>query len=167
MKTILLMRHAKAEAGVPGQQDFARRLATKGSEDALRMGRTLAKLGAVPEAILASPAARAKETAEAAARAMKFEGKIHLDRALYDAAGDAWLAALRGLPESFGSALIVAHSPGIAEAAALLCGASPGGFDVPTAGLLAFTMAIDRWRNLDEATASLRWFLRPKLVEHL
>jgi phosphohistidine phosphatase len=167
MKTILLMRHAKAEAGVPGQQDFARRLAARGSEDALRMGRTLAKLRALPEAIVASPAARAKETAEAAARAMKFERKILLDRALYDASGDAWLAALRALPEGFGSALVVAHSPGIAEAAAFLCGAPPGAFDVPTAGLLAFDTAIDRWRDLGESTASLRWFLRPKLVEHL
>jgi hypothetical protein len=84
MKTILLMRHAKAEAAVPGRQDFARRLAARGGEDALRMGRTLAKLHAVPDTIVASPALRAKETAEAAAKAMKFGGKIQLDRALYD-----------------------------------------------------------------------------------
>lgn len=131
------------------------------------MGRTLAKLGAVPEAIVASPALRAKETAEAAARAMKFGGKIHLERALYDAPGEVWLASLRALPESFGSALVVAHSPGIAEAAALLCAASRGAFDIPTAGLLAFDTVVDDWRDLGERTAALRWFLRPKLVEHL
>ena len=131
------------------------------------MGRALARLGAVPEAILASPALRAKETAEAAARAMNFGGKIHLERALYDAPGDAWLAALRALPEACGAVLVVAHSPGIAEAAALLCSASRGAFDIPTAGMLAFESAVDRWRDLGERTASLRWFLRPKLVEHL
>jgi len=167
MKTILLMRHAKAEAGVPGQRDFDRPLAARGNEDALRMGRALAKLGAVPDAIVASPAARAKESAEAAARAMKFEGTIHLERALYNASGDAWLAALRALPASADSALVVAHSPGIAEAAALLCGASPGAFDIPTGGVLAFDDAVDRWRDLGEGGASLRWFLRPKMVEQL
>jgi len=167
MKTILLMRHAKAEAGVPGQRDFDRPLAVRGNEDAERMGRALAKLGAVPDAIVASPAARAKETAEAAARAMKFSGTIHSERALYNASGDAWLAALRALPASAESALVVAHSPGIAEAAALLCGASPGAFDIPTGGVLAFDDAVDRWRDLGEGGASLRWFLRPKMVEQL
>jgi phosphohistidine phosphatase len=167
MKTILLMRHAKAEPGVPGQRDFDRSLAARGIEDASRMGRALAKLGAVPDAIVASPAARAKETAEASARAMKFDGTIHLARALYDASGEAWLAALRAIPPAAGSVLVVAHSPGIAEAAALLCGASPGAFDIPTGGMLAFDDAVERWRDLGEGGASLRWFLRPKLVEQL
>ena len=167
MKTILLMRHAKAAAGVPGQRDFDRPLAARGNEDALRMGRSLARLGAVPDAIVASPAARAKETAEAAALATKFGGKIQLERALYDASGDVWLAALRALPAAVGSALVVAHSPGIADVAALLVGASPGAFDVPTGGLLAFGAAVDSWRDLGPGSATLRWFLRPKLVEHL
>ncbi len=131
------------------------------------MGRVLARLGAVPEAIVASPALRAKATAEAAARAMKFAGKIHLEQALYDAPGEVWLASLRALPEAVGAALVVAHSPGIAEAAALLCKASRSAFDIPTAGLLAFDSAVEHWRDLGERTASLRWFLRPKLVEHL
>lgn len=167
MKTILLMRHAKAQPGVPGEPDFGRPLAVRGTEDALRMGRALARLGAVPDAIVASPALRAKETAEGAARAMKSGGKIHLDRTLYDASGDMWLAALKALPEADGSVLVVAHSPGIAEAAALLCAATRGAFDIPTGGLLAFDAAVDRWRDVDRGTATLRWFLRPKLVEHL
>ena len=85
MKTILLMRHAKAEPGVPGQKDFDRPLAERGNEDALRMGRALAKTGEVPDAIVSSPAARAKQTAEGAARTMKFGGAMLLDRGLYDA----------------------------------------------------------------------------------
>jgi len=167
MKRILLMRHAKADPGVPGQKDFDRPLAPRGIEDAERMGRVLAKLGCVPDAIVASPAARAKETAEAAARGMAFTGTIRMARALYDAPGDLWIAALRAVPASADSALVVAHSPGIAQAAALLCGASPGAFDVPTAGLIALDDAIERWRDLDLGESALRWFLRPKLVEAL
>jgi phosphohistidine phosphatase len=167
MKTIFLMRHAKAEPGVPGQRDFDRSLSPRGQEDAQRMGRVLAKLGCAPDAIVASPAARAKQTAETAARAMGFSGTIRLERTLYDAPGDVWLAALRTLPAAAGVALVVAHSPGIAQAAALLCGALPDAFDVPTAGLIAFEDPIERWRDLDGGNASLRWFLRPRLLEHL
>jgi phosphohistidine phosphatase len=167
MKTILLMRHAKAEPGVPGQKDFDRTLAQRGHDDSQRMGRALAKLGDVPGAIVSSPAARAKQTAEDAARAMKFAGTIQFSRALYDAPGEAWLAALKALPDSADSAMVVAHSPGIEEAAALLAGAAPGAFDVPTGGLIAFTLANERWRDLGVGGASLRWFLRPKQVERL
>jgi phosphohistidine phosphatase len=167
MKTILLMRHAKAEAGVPGQKDFDRPLAARGNEDALRMGRVLSKLGVVPDAIVASTAVRARETAEAAARAMKFGGTVRFVRALYDAEGRAWLEALRALPSWAGSALVVAHSPGIAEAAALLSGAPAEAFDIPTAGLMALDDAVERWHDVGTGGASLRWFLRPKLVEQL
>jgi phosphohistidine phosphatase len=167
MKTILLMRHAKAEPGVPGQRDFDRPLAERGHEDALRMGRALAKTGEVPDAIVSSPAARAKQTAEVAARAMEFGGAMLLERALYDAPGKTWLAALKAIPASADSALVVAHSPGIDEAAALLAGTEPGAFDVPTGAVIAFTAAIEHWRDLQPGAASLRWFLRPKLVERL
>jgi phosphohistidine phosphatase len=164
MKTILLMRHAKAEPGVPGQADFSRVLAARGTEDASRMGRAIAKAGAVPDLIVSSPAARAKETAEAAARAMKFARALRFERALYDASGEAWIAALKALPSTADSVLMVAHSPGIDEAAALLCGASPGSFDVPTGAVIALQDAAARWGDIEEGGASLRWFLRPKLV---
>jgi phosphohistidine phosphatase len=167
MKTILLMRHAKAEPAVPGQSDFDRPLADRGTDDARRMGRAIAKLGLVPDTIVASPAARARQTAEVAARAMGFVDDIRFEGELYDAFGEAWLQAMRALPAAAESVLVVAHSPGIAEAAALLSGAPARAIDVPTAGLIALVQELSRWKELDEGEASLRWFLRPKLVEKL
>lgn len=167
MKTILLLRHAKAEPGAPGQRDFDRELAPRGRDDAQAMGRALAKAGMLPDAIVSSPAARAKQTAEGAARGMKSEVEIRWEASLYDASGEAWVAALRALPAKAECALVVAHEPGISEAAALLCDAEAGSFDVPTAGLLAFEAAVARWRDLGPGDASLRWFLRPRLVARL
>ncbi|HZN54475.1 MAG TPA: histidine phosphatase family protein [Candidatus Polarisedimenticolaceae bacterium] len=167
MKTILLMRHAKAERGEAAQRDFDRELAARGRDDAATMGRALLKMTLVPDAIVSSPAARAKQTAEAAARAMKCGVAIRWDASLYDASGSAWIEALRALPAKAESALVVAHAPGIGEAAALLCDAASGSFDVPTAGLLAFEASIERWRDLGAGEASLLWFLRPKVVDKL
>jgi phosphohistidine phosphatase len=167
VKTILLLRHAKAEALVPGQRDFDRPLASRGRDDAQLMGRVLAKLGCVPDAIVSSPAARAKETAEGAARAMKFGGKIIMEPALYDAAGEVWLDTLRAVASGAASALLVAHEPGMSEAAGLLCGGDAGTFDIPTAGLLSLEVNLERWRDLAEGDAALRWFLRPKTVAAL
>lgn len=167
MKTILLMRHAKAEQGAPGQRDFDRPLSGRGRDDAARMGRALAKLGSVPEAIVASPAARAKETAEAAAGAMAFSGTIRMERTLYDASGDVWIAVIRAIPAAASVALVVAHSPGIAQAAALLCGGSAGAYDIATGAVLEFEEEATRWRDVGSGQACLRWFLRPRLVERL
>jgi phosphohistidine phosphatase len=167
MKTILLMRHAKAEPGVPGQKDFDRPLAERGREDALRMGRAIAKLGEVPQVLVSSPAARARQTAEIAARGMKFEGTITFDRALYEAPGEVWLAALKAVPAAADSALVAAHCPGIEEAAALLIDAASEAFDVPTGAVIAFSADVARWRDLTPGNVALRWFFRPKQVERL
>jgi phosphohistidine phosphatase SixA len=95
---------------------------------------------------------------------MKFRGTIRWDEKLYASDGEAWLAALRGLPASVGSALVVAHSPGIEEAAALLCGAPPNAFDVPTAGIVALAADVPRWADLSAGAATIHWMVRPKMV---
>jgi phosphohistidine phosphatase len=167
VKSILLMRHAKAETGSANQSDFDRALAPRGRHDAERMGKALARLDAVPDAVVSSTAVRAKETAEIAAEAMKFRGAIKTVARLYNADGDAWLAAIRELPASAGAVLVVAHSPGIEEAAGLLCGAPSRAFDVPTAAVLLFAAEIDRWGELQPGDAALQGFLRPKAVAAL
>jgi phosphohistidine phosphatase SixA len=98
---------------------------------------------------------------------MEFPGSIRFERELYDAPGETWLEALRKLPATTGCVLLVAHSPGVGEAAALLCGASPRAFDVPTAGVIAVEHPASRFREIEEGAGALRWFLRPKLVEKL
>ena len=167
VKSILLMRHAKAETGSADQSDFDRALAPRGRHDAERMGKALAKIDAVPDAVVSSTAVRAKETAEIAAEAMKFRGALKTVSRLYNADGDAWLDTLRELPGSADSALLVAHSPGIEEAAGLLCGAPSRAFDVPTGAVLLFTAEVDRWSELQAGDAALQGFLRPKAVAAL
>jgi len=167
VKTILLMRHAKAETGSASQSDFDRALAPRGRHDADRMGKALAKIDAIPDTVVSSTAVRAKETAEIASEAMKFRGALKTVSRLYNADGEAWLATLQELPASADSALLVAHSPGIEEAAGLLCGAPSRAFDVPTGAVLLFTAEIDRWSELEPGDAALQGFLRPKAVAAL
>jgi phosphohistidine phosphatase len=163
MKTVVLMRHAKAQPIAPDQRDFDRPLAARGREDAARMGRVLLAMKLLPETIVASPARRAKETAELAAKAMKLAREIRWDRGLYDASGAAWIEALRTLPPSSDVAMLVAHNPGIEEAASLLAGAPRGFLDCPTGGLIGFESGIGAWSELREGGAKLRFFLRPKV----
>ncbi len=168
MKTILLMRHAKSDWDDPGLADFDRPLAPRGLEDAPRMGRALARIGRLPERIVSSPARRARETAGLLAEAAGWEGEIAFEAGLYSASGDAWIRALRALPDAAESALLVAHSPGCEEAVALLLGSeAPRPLRFPTAALLCAESPADRWSRLAPASATLRWFLTPKVVKAL
>lgn len=168
MKTILLMRHAKSDWDDPDLDDFDRPLAKRGLEDAPRMGKALAKLGRLPSRIVSSPARRAIQTAELFAEGAGWKGKISVDANLYSAPGDAWVRALRALPDDAESALVVAHSPGCEEAAALLLGArtaNPVRF--PTGATLCAEAEIESWSRLRPGGATLQWFLIPKVVKAL
>lgn len=168
MKTILLMRHAKSDWDDPGLADFDRPLAPRGQEDAPRMGRALAKIGRLPDRIVSSPARRARDTAGLLAHAAEWEGEIAFEAGLYSASGEAWLRILRGLSDEADSALLVAHSPGCEEAAALLLGSeAPHPVRFPTAALLCAEASVDRWSRLAPASATLRWFLTPKVLKAL
>jgi phosphohistidine phosphatase len=168
VKTILLMRHAKSDWDDPGLDDFDRPLSKRGIEDAPRMGRAVARLGALPDRVVSSPARRARETAERFAEAAGFRGKIHCDANLYPGPGEAWIRALRGLSDEAASALVVAHSPGCDDAAALLLGAgSSSAVRFPTAAILCAEADIEHWSALKAGSATLRWFLAPKVVKAL
>ncbi len=168
MKTILLMRHAKSDWSDPRLDDFDRPLAKRGIEDAPRMGKAIAKLGALPDHVVASPARRARETAERFAEAAGFRGKVRCDANLYPGSGEAWIRALRGLPDEVSIALVVAHSPACDEASALLLGTGfPGAVRFATGAILCAEAEIERWSRLEPGTATLRWFLAPKVVKAL
>ena len=164
MKTLLLLRHAKAEPADSAPTDFERPLAKRGHEDAKRVGKTLAEMGQVPDTIVTSPARRAKETAEGVATASGFKDPLLETQALYDTPGESWLAVLAELPSSADSALLVAHNPGIEELAAVLAGAQPGFLTCPTAGLIAFESSAASWKEIGEGEATMRFFLRPKMI---
>ena len=68
MKTLYILRHAKAERDSESGEDFDRPLAERGQRDAEAVGREVRSRGFEPDAVLSSPARRAAETVEAFAR---------------------------------------------------------------------------------------------------
>jgi phosphohistidine phosphatase len=70
---IWLLRHGDAEDGSP---DAQRPLTPKGERQAKEAGAALAKLGAKPDACLASPRLRAADTARLACEALGVEPRI-------------------------------------------------------------------------------------------
>ena len=173
MKTVLILRHAKSDWGDPGKVDFDRPLAKRGLEDAPRMGEVLARFECVPDRILASPAQRAKQTAELAAKACGYQKSIQWEDDFYGGGSADLMAALQRLPGTVERVLIIGHNPALEETVAALCAPDLPEMEdgwaikIPTGGLVCLDFEIMEWVALRPGDGVLRWFVIPKLVKAL
>jgi phosphohistidine phosphatase len=114
MDRLILFRHGKAEAESASGEDFDRSLTHRGVEESAEMGETLAGLGMIPDLALVSPAARARETWEAAAAHFP-EARVQLAPELYNADP----VTIREAAETAGAGcrtlIVVGHNPGLQE----------------------------------------------------
>jgi phosphohistidine phosphatase len=84
MKTIYLLRHAKAEVRDEKASDKERKLVQSGIEDARTVAKNLREEGIMPQLILSSDTPRALETAKIFSKKLKFEGpEIIINEKIY------------------------------------------------------------------------------------
>ncbi len=171
MKTLYLLRHALAERGQGMDEDFDRRLAPEGREAAERIARAMRRGGLIPALVLCSGARRARETWDILEPHLSPDGAalpVDTRDELYLASMQRLASALRGLPASLGSVLVIAHNPGIQQLARRLAGPESGhggrqalSRDFPSGGLAALTLAGDAWSDIAPGAGRLERFLRP------
>ena len=126
---LLIVRHAEAP---PGEPDELRPLSANGREQARALGRRLRDDDLVPDAILASPLLRARETAAALEL-----GEPEIDERLAPGATpDDLLEAAEGRGETV---LVVGHQPDCGRAAAALSGGPEPSF--PPCGIAVVEVA--------------------------
>ncbi len=108
--TVLLFRHGPAGTRSRGGDDESRRLTADGRRKTRAAARGVRRLGPVPRAVVSSPLARARETAEILADALGGRRRVRLSDALRPEAAPAEAdALLRGLGN--GPAALVGHEP--------------------------------------------------------
>jgi phosphohistidine phosphatase len=157
VKRLVILRHAKAEKEPPRRADFERALTARGESDAVEMGRRLAGHRVRPDAIVASPARRALETAKIVARELDFPWKaIHLEKQAYLADPETLLDLVREFPHDVETLFLVGHNPGVSELAQTLL----RGFaeDLPTCAAAAIDCAADTWAGVRPGCGRLRWY---------
>ncbi|CTQ51139.1 SixA phosphatase family protein [Jannaschia donghaensis] len=109
---LILLRHTKSDWTDPAQQDRDRPLNDRGRAAAAEVGKWLTSRGYLPDLVLCSDAVRTRETFAA----LDLPDTTVDHRAdLYLADADTILALARA--QTAACVLIVAHNPGIAEAA--------------------------------------------------
>jgi phosphohistidine phosphatase len=165
MKTLFVLRHGKAEADSP-KGDKARVLAPRGERDSRAMGTRLRELAPAIDLFVSSDAARARQTAEIAARAAGYDRDVAIEPDIYAAPLDTLLDVVRSLPDEASTVVIVGHNPGFEELSTALAPEGTEPVRLPTAGIaqLEFPSA-NRWREARDGTGRLAGVYTPKDME--
>ena len=126
---LILWRHADAEDGIP---DSSRALTDKGRKQAKAVAKWLRTRLPDDCRILASPATRARQTAEALQR------DFTIDAALDVGAAPGQVLAAAGWPHQGGTVLVVGHQPTLGQVAAQVLAGSAAEWSVKKAAVWWF-----------------------------
>jgi phosphohistidine phosphatase len=160
---LYLLRHGLAvEPGTAGfKNDADRPLTPKGRRQLRKIAATMAEMDLGLELILSSPFARARQTAEVVAAALKLKKQLTFSNALA-VGGDPLglirqLSRLKPVPKAI---LLVGHEPGMSQLLSLLLTGETHLMEVDfkKAGLCKLEIA----ELKDGRCAKLAWLLTPK-----
>jgi len=170
-RTVILLRHAKAAPAESTPIDRDRPLIERGIRDCVTIGAFLRKKGLNPEVILCSSAKRTQETLRLVAGAASWNGHANrqISDDLYLASADDLITAVQHQPATARSVMIVAHSPGIEEAAMRLAAEDDTPErqalldKFPTCGLAVLEFD-DDWSKADRGLFKLERFVTPRML---
>src|SRR4029077_7452354 len=153
MRRLMLLRHAKTERAEPGQRDRDRKLVKRGRADAPTLGAYMTHHDLIPDLVLVSPAARARETWDLVADAFAKPPRQQTDDRIYTA-NPHKLFYVAAESRKANRLLIVGHNPSLHEFALQLI--ASGDVEareqlrekLPTSGLVVMDLPIDDWAEL-------------------
>ena len=161
MKQLFIIRHAKSDQSFFGN-DFERPLNERGRRDAPVMAKRLADKNYTIDALVSSPAVRAKKTAELFAETLTIPiSEIMYISALYHASAGVFYEVVNGLPNELNSVALFSHNPGISYFVnSLVAGIRVD--NMPTCAVFAVSCQITEWSYFKKATKAFLFFDYPK-----
>lgn len=163
---LILMRHAKSDWADAGLSDHGRPLNDRGRRDAPRIAGWMAENGCQPDFLLSSDSIRTRQTATYLMTRWGVDVPSWFSSELYLASAASMLQTLRDQASKNTelrravTVLVLAHNPGISEAAGHLTQAPVA---MPTCALMALDCEIDDWaQTVDPANCRESHFMKPK-----
>jgi len=161
LKKLFIVRHAKSDQSFFGN-DFERPLNERGRSDAPVMAKRLLDKKLEINALVSSPAVRAKQTAEFFGDILKKPpGGIIFISALYHASPEVFYEVVSGLPNDLDSIAIFSHNPGITYFVNSL-NAGTKVDNMPTCGIFAVSADTPDWAGFNKAKKEFLFFDYPK-----
>ncbi len=159
MKTIYLVRHAKAGSAHSG--DFDRTLNDVGLKAAHFMAELLEEKSVVPDLVIASPAIRALATAEIFCDILGYpKEQIEKRIEIYEGGAGRMLKIIQHISDNCTTAMLFGHNPTMTAFSNLLSG---GGIDsLATCAVARIDLDIKYWSDAEAETGKLVWYDFPK-----
>lgn len=161
-KTLLVIRHAKSSWEPGTLNDFERPLNERGKKDAPAMAQRLKERNISIDAFVASPAKRAKKTAELFTEAVgrNKEDVLFISK-LYHADTATFFEVAEALTDDLNTVAIFSHNPGITDFVNLLT-KEVRLDNMPTCGIFAVQLNDPSWKNFRKAGKTFLFFDYPK-----
>ena len=170
MRTLMLIRHAKAARPDGRMRDYDRPLTERGQSDASKIGAYMRGHSLLPGRVVVSPAKRTRETWALLAPALGKGLKATFDERLYDASPQTVFEIIQEHATDCPALLIIGHNSSMHRLATGLIAA--GDLDnreklrenLPTSGLVTIEFPFEDWARLHAQAGRLTHFVTPKLI---
>lgn len=154
MPTLIVLRHAKAVAGL-GLADIDRPLNDRGRRDAAATGEWLRENDLVPDRVLCSTAVRTRETLEGLA----LQSEVSFESQIYDNEPETLLSLVRETDDGARTLLLIGHNPSVHQLVHDLTGDAPDAF--PTCALAVIQLT-EAWAETWPGAGTLSLTRTPK-----
>jgi phosphohistidine phosphatase len=168
MKTLLVLRHAKASQESPSNLDFDRPLKPRGRAQALALGGLVRDRQLAFDAIVASLAARVVETVAGIVAGAGLDFEPAYDGRLYNASPETLLEVIREAGDTVERLLIVGHNPGLQHLLLHIAEDDGDGLrdeitsGFPTAALAELELSVEDWRDVGRRCGRIVRLVRPE-----
>lgn len=164
MKTLYIVRHAKASLKSGRTQDIDRPLIIKGETNTKFVTDYLRNQFINIDLIISSHAKRAFDTAKLFAIAFSYpEDNIKVDTQIYHKGVDALFNQFYDLPDELDSLMLVGHNPSITSFANYFIEDKIE--NLPTSGIICINFATNKWQNIPKAVATEIFRVFPKILK--
>ncbi len=159
MKTLLLLRHAKARDAATGEADVVRALNERGKDESRAIGRFITERTLNIDLVLCSPAARAEETAQLVIATAGLSPVMRYEQPIYEASSLQLFELILKLDDDAHSVLLVGHNPGLEDMLHLLTDRVG---QLATGTLAKVEIEVTKWSDVAEVSGKLDWIVKPQ-----
>jgi phosphohistidine phosphatase len=171
MKRLAVLRHAKSSWDHADLDDHDRPLNERGWKAARRIGKELSHRHIHFDVVLASTAARVRETIDGVQEKYDFAAPIRFEPRIYLASAETLLAIFHDLPETVHAPLLVGHNPGLERLIVELTHDDDPGLrhrvahGLPTAAFAIVELPVNRWSEIAPGSGKLVELILPKELD--
>ncbi len=161
MRTLYLLRHAKAAPGSDTVRDPDRPLSDQGRRQARRVGEYLKNQNIVHDLALSSTALRARETTEVVLTEAECAADVRYDQRIYEATRQQLLEVISEIDDGNSRVLLVGHNPGLEE---LIHHLTDHFVHLATATLAKIDLPVSEWTKATGHSGQLDSLVKPDEV---